>query len=371
MSPGRSGTRQFSRWARAVKAMVQQSTGMAKGFDQGDVWKWASTLSKSSTSMTPLASRSSKQVSPQMPQPTMKTRNGFGAAYTALMSKWKKIVGAVLVVLVVLALAGYMTVDTIAASLIRSEGTVLLGVDTQVKTVRLGLLEQRTTLRALTIANPEGFERPHFVQISEATIDASLGTLMSNDINIPSVHIDGLVLDLEQVNAKLNADVIVSHIKASTTSEAQQDRDPVSINIASLKITNITLHAKGSIVNLAGGTLDAEVPSFTMMNVGSKTDEGEVASQIVSLTLSILMQHIAENPVRGLSGAAVGTIATALDGIPGLRQIGISKALLDVNTGLNDTLEKAGKGVKGIGDAIGGLLGGDKKKQDEGKEAPK
>jgi len=281
------------------------------------------------------------------------------------MSKWKKIVGAVVIGVVVLALVAYMAVDTIVASLIRTEGSTLLGVPTQVGSVRLGLLEEHTTLRGLTVANPKGFERAHFVQIAEATIEASLGTMLGDDINIPTVRIDGLVLDLEQINDSLNADVIVNHINASTASEFKQTRDPVQLNIASLEITNITLHARGSIVNIAGGKIDAEIPSFTMVNVGTKTDDGEVSAQIVSLVLSIMLQHIADNPVKGLSSAAVGSIASALDKIPGLRQIGVSKVLLDVNRGLNDTLEKVGKGVKGIGDAFGGLLGGNNVKDAE------
>jgi len=298
------------------------------------------------------------------------TRNGCCAVYTALMSKWKKIVGAVIIAVVVLALVAYMAVDTIAASLIRTEGSALLGVSTQVDTVRLGLLEERTSIRGLTVANPTGFERANFVQIAEATIEASLSTMLGDDINIPTVRVDGLVLDLEQINDSLNADVIVNHINASTASEFKQTRDPVQLNIASLEITNITLHARGSIVNIAGGKIDAEIPSFTMANVGTKTDDGEVSAQIVSLALSIVLQHIAENPVKGLSSAAVGSIASTLDKIPGLRQIGVSKVLLDVNRGLNDTLEKAGEGVKGIGDAIGGLLGGNTEKNAKDAEAP-
>ena len=279
------------------------------------------------------------------------------------MSRAKKILAGVIVGLIIVIGGLYMSIDTIAASVLRSEGTSVLGVKTQVESVKLGLFRPSTSIRGLTIANPEGFDKPDFLHVDRAEISATVGTMLSADIQVPLVAIDGLTLDIEQINDKLNVDVIVDHVKqqahaSKSPDTGADDNDDVKLNIARLEIRNITLMASGRIVNLAGGTLDTTIPSFTMDNVGTNSDDGELSGQIVSLALSILLQHIADNPVKGLSSAAVGTMASALDAIPGLRQIGVSSAMLKVNAGLNKGLEKATGGVKDVGKALGGLLDG-------------
>jgi hypothetical protein len=285
------------------------------------------------------------------------------------MSRTKKIIAGIIVAILVLVLGGFMFIDAIAASVLRSQGTSLLGVQTNVSSIRLGLLTQETSLTGLSIANPKGFGKPEFVHIDKMDIAASVGTMLSSTIDIPTVTIDGLALDLEQIDDRLNATVIVDHVTKATASAdgtADSNADPVHLTIGELSITNIKLTASGSIVNIAGGRLDTTIPSITIQNVGTKTEGGDIAGQAISLALSILMKHIMDNPVQGLSGAAVGSVATALEAIPGLRTLGVGKALLDVNRTLNDGVSKARQGLKDVGGSLTGglsdLIGGGKKK---------
>ena len=57
------------------------------------------------------------------------------------MSRTKKIIAGIIVGIVVLLLGAYMAVDAIAASLLRSEGTAILGVKTDVSSIRLGFVQ--------------------------------------------------------------------------------------------------------------------------------------------------------------------------------------------------------------------------------------
>ena len=80
------------------------------------------------------------------------------------------------------------------------------------------------------------------------------------------------------------------------------------------------------------------------------------------MMLGVLMKHIAENPIQGLSGAAVGSVASAIENIPILDQTGVGRRLGDVlkgaNRGLNEGIQGVGKGIQDIGKGLGGLLGG-------------
>jgi hypothetical protein len=77
--------------------------------------------------------------------------------------------------------------------------------------------------------------------------------------------------------------------------------------------------------------------------------------------LGVLMKHIAENPIHGLSGIATGAISTALEKIPILKQTGagqkVGEALNQVGRGLTGGLNEVGKGFQGIGAGLGGLIG--------------
>ncbi len=286
--------------------------------------------------------------------------------------KWVVIV---LVLLVIVAAAGtYIAIDAIARSVIDSQGSAVLGVSTKVDAVRLAVFSDGTSMSGLTIANPEGFKRPNFIEVGDASIEANVGTLLSSDIEIPSVHISGLTVDLEQINDRMNASEIVSNVRKNTASPDDTD-DPVSFNVKTLVIEDIRLTASGSIVNIAGGHLDTKIPRLELHNLGTRTDGDQLSHQLISMMLGVLMKHIAENPIQGLSGAAVGSVASALESIPILDQTGVGRKVGDVLKGANkavgEGLGDVGKGLKGIGKGIGGLLGGDPEPADGAQKPPK
>ncbi|MDP7070146.1 MAG: hypothetical protein QF561_02225 [Phycisphaerales bacterium] len=272
---------------------------------------------------------------------------------------WRILIGAVLVVILLVVIA-YVAIDAIARTVVDREGTAVLGVPTSVSSVHMAVFTPGSGLKNLTIANPSGFKKPNFIEVSEARIEANLGTLLSSDIEIPLVHITGLTIDLEQIDDRMNASVIVKNVDQNTATPDDKS-DPVDFNIQTLIIEDIHLTASGSIVNLAGGHLDTKIPRLELHKLGTKTDGDQLAHQLVSMMLGVLMQHIAENPIQGLSGAAVGSVAAALENIPILDQTGVGRKLGSVLTGANREINE---GLKGIGGGLEQLLGGGKHEDD-------
>lgn len=273
---------------------------------------------------------------------------------------WRILIGAVLV-LILLVVIAYIAIDVITRSVIDREGSAVLGVPTSVSSVHMAVFTAGSGLQNLTIANPPGFKRPNFIEVKDARIEANLGTLLSSDIEIPLVHIKGLTVDLEQIDDRLNASIIVKNVDANTATP-DDTSDPVDFNIKTLIMEDIHLTASGSIVNIAGGHLDTKIPRLELHTLGTKTDGDQLAHQLISMMLGVLMQHIAENPIQGLSGAVATVPTAALENIPILDETGVGRKLGSVLTGvnreLNDGLKGVGDGLKGIGDGIGGLLHG-------------
>ena len=288
------------------------------------------------------------------------------------MKLFKRIAVIAVLVVVVSVIGAYVAIDLIARNVVDSQGTAVLGVPTNVSSVRLAVFGSQSGFHNLTIANPAGYQKPNFVEIKEAEFSAGLGTLLSSSIEIPLVHIKGLTLDLEQINDKTNANEIIKNIDANTATPDDTD-DPMQFNITKLVIEDIRLTASGSIVNIAGGKLDTTIPRLELNNLGTNTDGDQLSHQLISMMLGVLMKHIADNPIQGLSGAAVGSMVTAIESIPVIGSSGAGRSighlLKGVNNGLNSGVQGIGEKINGLGKGISDLFGDDEKADDNSKKA--
>lgn len=281
------------------------------------------------------------------------------------MKLFKRIVLVVVLVLILLVIGVYVGIDMIARNLVDSQGTSILGVSTNVSSVRLAVFTQGSGLNNLTIANPSGFKEPNFIKVDEARIEANLSRLLSNDIEIPLVHIKGLAVDLEQIDDRMNASIIVDNIEKNSATPDDTD-DPMKLNIEKLVIEDIHLTASGSIVNIAGGHIDTKIPRLELNNLGTETDGDQLSHQLISMMLGVLMKHIADNPIQGLSGVAVGSVVSTIESIPVIGHSGVSRQVGDIlkgaNRSINEGVKSVGKGIGDVGKGIEELLGGGKKK---------
>ncbi len=290
------------------------------------------------------------------------------------MKLFKRILIIVGIIVVLLLVGTYIAIDMIARGAIDSAGTSIFGVPVNVNSVRLAVFTSDTSMQGLTIANPTGFKKTNFIEVEDAAIQASLTTMLSSNIDIPLVHITGFKVDLEQINQRMNASEIVANIEKATAPDSNAPAsDPIDFNIEKLVIENIELTASGSIVNIAGGHLDAKIPRLELKDLGTKTNGDQLADHLISMMLNVVLQHIADHPIQGLSGAAVGSVAMALEKIPILGDTGvgykIGNAIKGANSSINKGFQDVGKGLKGIGNGLGGVLGESPKEPEKGQDA--
>lgn len=289
------------------------------------------------------------------------------------MRKFGIIISIIAGVLLLLIIALYLSVDAIAKYAIRTEGSSLMGVETSVESVDLGIFRNSTTITGLNIANPEGFKREYLLQVQDFYIGSNLGKFLSSEIDIPLVQLKKMNFDLEQIGDRLNVTEVVDHIAKDVSSQEDPDSSgSVSLNIRRLEIDDITLTAEGKIVNVAGGSLTASIPKIALADIGTESDSDQIVGQLVGVMMKILIQHISKNPIKGLSGLAISQISASVEAIPGLKQIGLGKPISDAIQGIGSGASKAiggiGSAIDGIGNAIIGNKSGkdDKKKEDKG-----
>ena len=128
-----------------------------------------------------------------------------------------------------------------------------------------------------------------------------------------------------------------------------------SSNIKRLEIDDITLTAEGKIVNIAGGSLTAHIPKISMVDIGTKSDSDQIIGQLVGVMMKILVQHIAANPIKGLS-TPFPQISASVEAIPGLKAIGLGKPITDaiegIGAGATDAIGGIGNAINGLGNAL-------------------
>ena len=83
-------------------------------------------------------------------------------------------------VVVIVAAGGLFYLDRVVGASIERGGSYALGVDTELRSVRLGLLSGEFSLSGLTVANPPGFETPHFFRLEREQCHQAVNGALDN-----------------------------------------------------------------------------------------------------------------------------------------------------------------------------------------------
>ncbi len=315
----------------------------------------------------------------------------------------------VIIAVIGLVVAGFF-IDGIAVKAVEEGGTYALGVDTTLDSASIGLTSGTVGLSGLTIANPAGFETPHFFRMNSANVAVTLGSLMEDTVEVPEIALDGLSVNLEDFQGKANYERILENLGRFESGEAPAPESAPaeggkSFVIKTIAITNVSVSA--TLLPIGGNATRTtfEIPEIRLHDVGSGGDGGMTLPEIINLVVKAVLGAITNaginlpgNLLQGLQGGlggladvgkfggeivgeitgglgeAIGGVTGAVDDALG----GVSEALGgtgEVGEALGGVLDGAGDAVDGVGEGVkdalgglGGLLGGnkDKKKKDDG-----
>ena len=271
----------------------------------------------------------------------------------------KKIIKSLLVaviVLVGLSIVGIMVLDGVAQSVIQSKGSEGLGVKLTLESVHVGFFTRESSLKGVKIANPESFlseKTPTLLTMQEAKIEFSVLQMLDKEVVIPTITVTGVTLDLQQRSGKSNIETLINNISLDKTPEATHPDPP--FNIETLTIRDITVVASGKFTVLDKGPVTAHIKEIVMHNIGTDGDAEVATEAITSAVTHAIMQHLAKNPVEGISKLALSKVTGLINELPVFKQLGIGNLI----QGIGDT---AGKAVDGVIGGIGDLFGGKKRK---------
>jgi hypothetical protein len=199
----------------------------------------------------------------------------------------KKIV-MVIVILIVVALAGaYLVRNALVAKAVEEGGEYALGVKTDLGSASLDLGGGSLELNNFVVANPEGFEAADFMSMNWGMLDVESGSILDDEIVIDSLVIEGVRLNLEQVDKNGNYLVLLEHLrKLDLGSSSDGNR---AFRIGKVAIRDIQVDG---ILSLAGREMRKTfaVTDFTLHDLG-----GAEGASIGAITAAVVQTLITKS----------------------------------------------------------------------------
>jgi len=280
-----------------------------------------------------------------------------------MMQKFVVLAGALVVVLVGIVVIVFMSIDSIAKTAIVRGSTYALGVQTTLGSADIGILSGEFTMKGLTVANPEGFESDFFLHLDEGFLAVSLGSLRQDTVEVPTLALTGIDINLEKRSGKANYKIITDNLKRFESTDSGDDGAQADAGKPGKKFVVHEIIIRDLNVKVDFGLTRMEIPieEVRMTEVGSESmTTAELTDRVIKMILAAIVSNGAQLPAD-----LVNDLGGALAELGSLGDMTVSETVRTVGKVL-DGLDKGSQDAgKAIGDAIEGLGGlfGDKKKK--------
>lgn len=297
---------------------------------------------------------------------------------------------AIVGLLVAVVVVGLAKIDDIVEAAIEQGGTYATGVDTTVDTVDISLRKQTFQMSGFGMANPPGFDTPHFIAMADAGVSVNQQkTNYSSVITLATLELKGIDLYLDKGHDPSNYNAVLNSLKRFESGEGTKKPDSEQsgprVVIDSLVIDGVDVHlANMPGVSMLAGDVAVNVPRIELQNVGA--DKPMSFGEVVSLVVKTVLAASVEAGGGIIPGDVLGDLSGGLGSLTSLSDLGID-AVGDFGKALNDQIggateqaqkavedvTKAGddlkksaddakKAIDGAADTVKGIFGGDKKK---------
>lgn len=263
----------------------------------------------------------------------------------------RKIVIGILTFTVACILTTVFFFDAIASRVISTAGTRVLGVTTTVRSTHLGLLEGKSSVSGLKLAEPNGFGDGPMISVETASVTAGLSKLLGDDIVIDELSIDGVTVNLVEVKGQVNLQVVATNLTSTDTKEeatpapaTQGDKSAGTVTIRQLKVTNIKVFATGDTVLVGSKPVAVTIPDILISDIGTKTPASEVAAQISTQLMNHLLVAIVEAKIVGLPQSMMSGLSSASSSLGNAT----ASFLKGSGTAIQNTINGAGDAIKSI-----------------------
>jgi hypothetical protein len=265
-------------------------------------------------------------------------------------------IGVLGLVLLVVALS--LVMNPLLGKVLRAGVTRATGTETSLASVDLGLVSGRLELEGFAIANPEGFRDEPFLALDQGRVQVATTSLLGDTIEIPSIELSGVQLNVEAHGLSTNYRAILDHMQAGSGDEGGEGADDgpqKSLRIDRIVVTDIrcALHLDAPIADGSGAI---QVPRVEIEDFAS---DGSTSHNVAKLSRA-LVEALLEAVLEEGGDLFPGEILTDLKGELGDLRATLEDGARGVIESIGDgaPLEKVGADVAGAAQEVGATLKG-------------
>lgn len=191
-------------------------------------------------------------------------------------------------------------IDAIFKAGVEKGGTWAMGVQTTLASADVQLTQGSVSMSGLTVANPPGYKSDKFLGLGSGSIQVALPTIDKPVIEVPSLKLADIRVNLEKAGGKANYKVILDNLaklKGSSTQPASPGSEKKFI-IHEVEIKNVTVHVDLLPLGVGGAVgaltqVDVPIEEIKLKNVGTASGglpAADLAMVIVKAVLTVAME---------------------------------------------------------------------------------
>jgi len=197
------------------------------------------------------------------------------------------------------------------------------------------------------IDNPPGYTHDKLLEVDDARIAVSIGSLLGDTVNIKEIMFDGVDVVLEQkdlINNNLQ-DIIKAIPKGEPGTKDATEKPAKKLHIDNLEITNVTVKAKLLPIPGKADTVTLKLNPIRMTDLGSdeKMDVAKLSGKILLAIATGVAEQGAGKLPKGMTDGMKATLSKATE--LGKTAVEESKKLLEES---KDKGKELIKGIKGL-----------------------
>jgi hypothetical protein len=223
---------------------------------------------------------------------------------------------------------------------IETAASKTLSVPVNIDDMDFSILGAKVGFQGLVIDNPPDYKHEKLLEVGDARIAVSTGSLLKDTVNIKEITLDNVNVVLEQKDIRGNnlQDIIKAIPKSEEEPEGKTKKEGKKLHIDKLELTNITVNAKLLPVPGKVDTVTLKLDPIRMDNLGSD-DKLDVAA----LTAKILLA-ITTGVAKQGAGLLPESVTDALGTTLGITTE-VGKTAVEGGTKLLEGGADAGKGI--------------------------
>jgi len=232
------------------------------------------------------------------------------------MKKVHKILRIVLLVIIVLVASVVVLIHVLGNSALKTAietaASKTLSVGVSIDDMEFSILGGSVSFQNLVIDNPPGYQHDKLLEVGNARIVVSIGSLLKDTVNIKEIMFDNVNIVIEQKGITSNnlQDIIKALPKSEPKPDDKTEKPAKKLHIDNLEITSVTVKAKLLPIPGKVDTVTLKLSPIQMTDLGSD-EKMDVASLSGKILLAIA-SGIAEQGTGELPKAMTDGMKTTL-----------------------------------------------------------